>query len=284
MGILLQAQTTTTTEQDNFMDMLSNMGIGGNIVMAVLLLLSILAIYILVERYFAIRKESLEDEDFLMSIRKFVEEKNIDQAKKLCKNTDSPISRMIEKGLDRIDKPMTDISSAIENQGKLEIYKMDNKIENLLEKYEEGQTTLQEETQLKHYFTTQTVVPHLEVYRSLFNYYVSDKQLYCQRPLPATPSTTNKYRWFASAAVVTIMFSAFMTLTSKNESIKLSNEEQFAYNESLKAFDLISSHMHKAAAPLNALNIISNSFEKGQQNVAFLEEFNNSTNKIFNIK
>ncbi len=131
MGILLQTQTTTTIEQDNFMDMLSNMGIGGNIVMAVLLLLSILAIYILVERYFAIRKESLEDEDFLMSIRKFVEEKNIDQAKKLCKNTDSPISRMIEKGLDRIDKPMTDISAAIENQGKLEIYKMDNKITNL---------------------------------------------------------------------------------------------------------------------------------------------------------
>ena len=131
MGILLQTQTTTTIEQDNFMDMLSNMGIGGNIVMAVLLLLSILAIYILVERYFAIRKESLEDEDFLMSIRKFVEEKNIDKAKTLCKNTDSPISRMIEKGLDRIDKPMTDISAAIENQGKLEIYKMDNKIANL---------------------------------------------------------------------------------------------------------------------------------------------------------
>jgi len=128
--ILLQTQTTTI-EQDNFMDMLSNMGVGGHIVMAVLLILSILAIYILVERYFAIRKESLEDEDFLMSIRKFVEEKNIDKAKTLCKNTDSPISRMIEKGLDRIDKPMIDISAAIENQGKLEIYKMDNKITNL---------------------------------------------------------------------------------------------------------------------------------------------------------
>ena len=131
MGILLQTQTTTTIEQENFMDMLSKMGIGGNIVMAVLLILSILAIYILVERYFVIRKESLEDEDFLMSIRKFVEEKNIDKAKTLCKNTDSPIARMIEKGLDRIDKPMTDISAAIENQGKLEIYKMDNKITNL---------------------------------------------------------------------------------------------------------------------------------------------------------
>ena len=125
------ADVKSTAEQDNFMDMLSEMGIGGNIVMAVLLLLSVLAIYILVERYFAIRKESLEDEYFLMSIRKFVEEKNIDKAKTLCKNTDSPIARMIEKGLDRIDKPMTDISSAIENQGKLEIYKMDNKIANL---------------------------------------------------------------------------------------------------------------------------------------------------------
>jgi hypothetical protein len=128
------------------------------------------------------------------------------------------------------------------------------------------------------------VAPHLEFYRSLFTYFVLDKQLSYQRPLPATTSTSNKYRWFASAAVVTIMFSAFMTLTSKNEFIKLSNEEQFAYNETLKAFDLISSHMHKAATPLNALNMISNSFEKGQQNVAFLEEFNNSTNKIFNIK
>ena len=159
-----------------------------------------------------------------------------------------------------------------------------NNIESLLEKYEEGQTTLQEEAQLKHYFTTETVAPHLEVYRSLFTYFVSDKQLSYQRPLSATRRNSNKYRWFASAAVVTIMFSAFMTLTSKDEFIKLSNEEQFAYNETLKAFDLISNQMHKGAVPLNALDMISTSFEQGQQNVVFLEEFNNSTNKIFNIK
>jgi|TARA_B110000114_G_scaffold167305_1_gene189169 hypothetical protein len=159
-----------------------------------------------------------------------------------------------------------------------------NNIESLLEKYEEGQTTLQEEAQLKHYFTTETVAPHLEVYRSLFTYFVSDKQLSYQRPLSATRHNSNKYRWFASAAVVTIMFSAFMTLTSKDEFIKLSNEEQFAYNETLKAFDLISNQMHKGAVPLNALDMISTSFEQGQQNVVFLEEFNNSTNKIFNIK
>ena len=157
-------------------------------------------------------------------------------------------------------------------------------IESLLEKYEEGQTTLQEEAQLKHYFTTGTVAPHLEVYRSLFAYLVSDKQLSYKRPLPATRRSFNTYRWFASAAVVTIMFTAFMTLTPRDKFIKLSNEEQFAYNETLKAFDLISNQMHKGTAPLNALNMISTSFEKGQQSVVFLEEFNNSTNKIFNIK
>jgi hypothetical protein len=157
-------------------------------------------------------------------------------------------------------------------------------IESLLEKYEDGQTSLQEEAQLKHYFTTETVAPHLEVYRSIFTYFVSDKQHSSHSLLHTTRSTSVQYRWFASAAVVAIMFSVFITFTSEDEFTKLTNEEQLVYNETLKAFDLISNHMHRAAAPLNALNIISNSFEKGQQNVVFLEEFNNSTNKIFNLK
>jgi len=157
-------------------------------------------------------------------------------------------------------------------------------IESLLEKYEEGQTSLQEEAQLKHYFSTETVAPHLEVYRSLFTYFVSDKQHSSQKLLYTSRSTSVQHRWFASAAVVAIMFSVFMMFTPKDEFTKLSNEEQLAYNETLKAFDLISNYMHKATAQLNTLNIISNSFEKGQQNVVFLEEFNNSTNKIFKIK
>jgi biopolymer transport protein ExbB len=60
-----------------------------------------------------------------------VEQKDISAAKTLCQNTDNPIARMIEKGVDRIDKPMTDISASIENQGKLEIYKMENNLANL---------------------------------------------------------------------------------------------------------------------------------------------------------
>ena len=159
-----------------------------------------------------------------------------------------------------------------------------NNIERLLEKYEEGQTTLQEEAQLKHYFTTETVAPHLEVYRTIFAYYSSDEQFSYQRPLQMTRSKPTQYRWLGSAVVIAIMFSAYMSLTSRENHMQLSTEEQFAYNETLKAFDLISNQLHKGTASFKALNIISTSFEKGQQNVVFLEEFNTSTNRLFNTK
>ena len=115
----------------SIMELISSGGIGGNIIMGTLGLLSIYAIYILIERFSTIKKASIEDESFLKSIENFVEQKDIQAAKTLCKNTDNPVSRMIEKGIDRIDKPMTDISAAIENQGKLEVYKMENNLANL---------------------------------------------------------------------------------------------------------------------------------------------------------
>ena len=115
----------------SIIELISSGGIGGNIIMGTLALLSIYAIYILFERYSTIKKASIEDESFLKSIKNFVEQKDIQAAKTLCRNTDNPVSRMIEKGIDRIDKPMTDISAAIENQGKLEVYKMENNLANL---------------------------------------------------------------------------------------------------------------------------------------------------------
>ena len=137
--ILLQTPINSDTISDmivqektlSIIDLISSGGIGGNIIMGTLGLLSIYAIYILIERYSTIKKASVEDESFLKSIKNFVEQKDIQAAKTLCRNTDNPVSRMIEKGIDRIDKPMTDISAAIENQGKLEVYKMENNLANL---------------------------------------------------------------------------------------------------------------------------------------------------------
>ena len=138
-SILLQAQTISDSINSvivedktlSIIDLISSGGTGGTIIMSSLGLLSIVAIYILFERYSAIKKASQEDKNFLKSIRNFVEKNDIEAAKTLCRNTDNAISRMIEKGVNRIDKPMTDISAAIENQAKLEIYKMENNLANL---------------------------------------------------------------------------------------------------------------------------------------------------------
>ena len=115
----------------SIIDLIASGGTGGNIIMGTLAILSLFAVYIFFERLSAIKRASQEDQNFLKSIQNFVEAKDINAAKTLCKNTDSPIARMIEKGVNRIDKPMTDISSAIENQAKLEIYKMENNLANL---------------------------------------------------------------------------------------------------------------------------------------------------------
>ena len=115
----------------SIMELITSGGIGGNIIMATLAILSIYAVYILFERYSTIKKASKEDESFLRSVKNLIEKKNIAEAKTLCIRANNPIGRMIEKGVDRINKPMTDISAAIENQGKLEIYKMENNLANL---------------------------------------------------------------------------------------------------------------------------------------------------------
>ena len=139
MNILLILQLEVMTDSTSIInektlsliDLVSSGGIGGNIIMATLAILSLIAVYILIERFLVIQKASKEDLDFLNSIKKFVKEKDIESAKTLCNKTDSPISRMIEKGLVRINKPMNDISSAIENQGKLEIFKMEHNLASL---------------------------------------------------------------------------------------------------------------------------------------------------------
>ena len=137
MNPLLQILTTTdstlvvTEKTLSVIELITSGGVGGGLVMGALGILSVFAIYILIERFSVIKKASIEDKNFLKSIRDFVAVKNIEAAKTLCRNTDSPISRMIEKGINRINKPMTDISAAIENQGKLEVFKMENNLANL---------------------------------------------------------------------------------------------------------------------------------------------------------
>lgn len=98
---------------------------GGWYIMIPLAILSILAIYIFVERWLAINKASREDKDFMNRIRDYISDGKLEAALSLCRSVNSPISRMIEKGIMRIGKPMDDISASIENVGKLEVYKLE---------------------------------------------------------------------------------------------------------------------------------------------------------------
>ncbi len=97
---------------------------GGPILIPIAIL-SIAAFYIFFERYFTIRRLSKVDRNFMNQIRDYVHSGNIEAAKALCRNTNTPVSRMIEKGIMRLGKPVKEIESAIENVGKLEIFKME---------------------------------------------------------------------------------------------------------------------------------------------------------------
>jgi len=103
----------------------------GGWIMIPIAVLSVIAVYIFVERYFAIRKAAKTDENFMNRIKDYIHDGKIDSALTLCQSTDSPIARMIEKGIQRIGRPLNDIHTAIENVGRLEVFKLERGLPSL---------------------------------------------------------------------------------------------------------------------------------------------------------
>ncbi|MCD4682487.1 MAG: MotA/TolQ/ExbB proton channel family protein, partial [Bacteroidales bacterium] len=118
-------------EQTEITLSLWDLAMKGGWILAILAVFSIIAIYIFIERFFAINRGSKEEKNFMNNIRDFIHDGRIDSAVTLCKNNESPIARMIEKGLARIGKPLNDINAAIENVGKLEVSKLEKNIAGL---------------------------------------------------------------------------------------------------------------------------------------------------------
>ena len=103
-------------------------GIIGQSIMAVIFLMMFFAIYLYFERLLAINAASKIDSNFMNNIKMDIMKGKIDSAKMLCAKTNSPVARLIEKGISRIGKPLADIHTAIENAGKLEIYKLEKNV------------------------------------------------------------------------------------------------------------------------------------------------------------
>jgi biopolymer transport protein ExbB len=99
--------------------------IKGGALMWVLLGLSLVAVWIFVERILAIIKASNTDNRFMDQIKQYVHSGQIDYAIDLCRMTESPIARLIEKGLERIGRPLSDVQTAVENMGNLEVAKLE---------------------------------------------------------------------------------------------------------------------------------------------------------------
>lgn len=98
------------------------------IIMIVLFVLSIFTVYTFVERFLSINKSLKDEKDFMGRVKEYLLDGKVDAAKDLCRQTNNPAARMVEKGISRIGKPLQDITSSIENVGKLEIYQLEKRL------------------------------------------------------------------------------------------------------------------------------------------------------------
>ena len=137
MSILLSLQAVGSQTADQMPDLTAvavpteaeinviDLAFKGGWIMVVLLLLSLMAIYIFVQRLIIIRRAGKEDETFMNRIKDYIHEGKVDSALNLCRSTNTPSARMIEKGFTRLGRPINDVLVAIENVGNLEIAKLE---------------------------------------------------------------------------------------------------------------------------------------------------------------
>ena len=128
---LLQVATDTTALMQNpavqqemklsLIDLASK----GGWLMIVLLLLSIMAIYIFGNKYWLIRQAGKIDKNFMKDIRDYIHDGKIKSAIELCQRYDSPVARLVEKGIERIGRPLQDIQTAVENTGSGEVARLE---------------------------------------------------------------------------------------------------------------------------------------------------------------
>ena len=112
----------------SIIELITSGGTSGMVIILILFLLLIVATYIYFERIFAIKAASKFDSNFMNQIKDHVSNGKIDSAQMLCAQVNSPVSRLISKGITRIGKPLEDINTAIENAGRLEIYSLEKNV------------------------------------------------------------------------------------------------------------------------------------------------------------
>ncbi len=125
------AEPEVTYKTENLLQVILKSGPLGVAILVILFVLSIIAVFIFIERYATIQSASKLDDQFVNNIRASVQSGNLEGARALVRQNDSPAARMIEKGLMRIGRPLEDIDKAIENVGNLELFKLEKNLSTL---------------------------------------------------------------------------------------------------------------------------------------------------------
>ena len=139
------------------------------------------------------------------------------------------------------------------------------KIEKLLEKYFEADTTASEEKVLRDYFSRETVAEHLKKYAPMFNYFSEEKEERSVKEfLPPGSGTSRKiwYSWFSAAAIVLLLVGVYFSMGTSSNAL----EDEFTQEE--------------IAAAQEALSLLSSNFKKGTGRITYLEEFEKNTNRF----
>lgn len=139
-----------------------------------------------------------------------------------------------------------------------------NSIEQLLETYFEGETTLEQEQQLRQYFTGTDVAPHLEAYVGMFCAFAKAQQETTTAPI-VLPSSKSKYRWMAGVAAATILAIGLMTQTNVQDSYSSTYQDQEVAVLKTK----------------QTLGMVSKMIQQSTAQLATVKEFENTTNQFF---
>ncbi len=128
MTFFLQTEAAAAVAGKPEVMSLGELVVAGGALMIPLAILAGLMVYIFVERFVAIRKASRIDHNFMNRIRDYIYDGKMASAIDLCRSTDTPLARMIEKGIERIGRPMGDVQNSIENVANVEISKLEKNL------------------------------------------------------------------------------------------------------------------------------------------------------------
>lgn len=125
LGTSAFEQIAAPAQQQEMTESVISLAVKGGWLMIVLLLLSILAIYIFGKKWWMIRRASKIDKNFMNDIRDYIHEGKIKSAITLCERYDSPVARLVQKGIERIGRPLSDIQTSVENTGNVEVARLE---------------------------------------------------------------------------------------------------------------------------------------------------------------